>query len=38
MERGGKFLDDCNQPAQLDTEVADLNGDGQPAAPGDPLS
>jgi len=28
--RGGKVLDDCDQPAQPDTEVVDLNGDGQP--------
>jgi hypothetical protein len=29
-ERGGKVLDDCGQPVQPDTEVVDLNGDGQP--------
>lgn len=28
--RGGKVLDDCDQPAQADTEIVDLNGDGQP--------
>ena len=29
-ERGGKFLDDCDQPVQPKTEIVDLNGDGQP--------
>jgi hypothetical protein len=28
-ERGGKFLDDCDQPVQPDVAVVDLNGDGQ---------
>lgn len=27
---GEKILDDCNQPVQPDTEVIDLNKDGQP--------
>lgn len=29
-ERGGKFMDDCDQPVQPDTEAVDLNGDRQP--------
>lgn len=29
-ERGGIFLDDCDQPVQPDTDVVDLNKDGQP--------
>lgn len=29
-ERGGKFLDVCDQPVQPDTDAVDLNGDGQP--------
>jgi hypothetical protein len=29
-ERDGRFLDDCDQPVQADTEVVDLNGDGLP--------
>jgi hypothetical protein len=28
--RGGKLVDDCDQPAQPETEVIDLNGDGRP--------
>lgn len=29
-ERGGKFMDACDQPVQPETKVVDLNGDGQP--------
>jgi hypothetical protein len=29
-ERGGKFLDDCDQQVQPESNVVDLNGDGQP--------
>lgn len=29
-ERGGKFVDECDQPVQPETKVIDLNGDGKP--------